>query len=54
MVHEKRGTWWAINPKKGKKGFATEAEAKSWDLDKKLPEPVEEPVEEPEDEPDAG
>ena len=30
MVNEKRGTWWATDPKKGKKGFATEEEAKTW------------------------
>ena len=30
MINEKRGTWWATDPKKGKKGFATEEEAKTW------------------------
>ena len=30
MIHEKRGTWWAVDPKKGKKGFATEEDAKAW------------------------
>ena len=30
MINEKRGTWWATDPKKGKKGFATEQEAKTW------------------------
>ena len=39
MVHEKRGTWLAINLERGKKGFATEAEALAWDQGEKLPEP---------------
>ena len=30
MIHQKRGTWWATDPKKGKKGFASEEEAKTW------------------------
>ena len=30
MIHEKRGTWWATDPKKGKKAFASEEEAKTW------------------------
>ena len=30
MINEKRGTWWAVDPKKGKKGFATEEDAKAW------------------------
>ena len=30
MIHEKRGTWWAIDPKKGKKAFASEEEAQTW------------------------
>ena len=29
-VYKKRETWWAFHPEKGKKGFATEAEAKAW------------------------
>ena len=48
MAHEKRGTWWGIHPKEGKKGFATEAEAKAWEEGEAAP------VEEPKDEPDAG
>ena len=27
MIDQKRGTWWATDPVKGKKGFATEKEA---------------------------
>ena len=50
MVHEKRGTWWAINLEKGKKGFATEAEALAWDQGEKLPEPEVEPEVETEEE----
>jgi len=50
MAQEKRGTWWGIHPKEGKKGFATEAEAKAWEEGKKAA-----PVEKPKDEePDAG
>ena len=30
MIHEKRGTWWATDPKKGKKAFTSEEEAKTW------------------------
>ena len=30
MIDEKRGTWWAVDPKKGKKGFATKKEAEAW------------------------
>ena len=49
MAQEKRGTWWGFHPKEGKKGFATEAEAKAWAEDTAAP------VEEPKDEePDAG
>ena len=47
MVHEKRGTWWAINLERGKKGFATEAEALAWDRGEEPPEP--EPVKEAEE-----
>lgn len=50
MVHEKRGAWWAINPEKGKKGFASEAEALAWDRGEKLPEPEVEPEVETEEE----
>ena len=28
MIHQKRGTWWAVDPKKGKKGFASEEKQK--------------------------
>ena len=30
MIDQKRGTWWATDPVKGKKGFATEKEAEAW------------------------
>lgn len=30
MIHEKRGTWWVIQPGKDKKAFASEEEAKTW------------------------
>ena len=48
MIHQKRGTWWATDPKKGKKGFATEEEAKTWAAGgSEKPEPkAEEPKEE--------
>lgn len=48
MAHKKRDTWWGIHPKEGKKGFATEEEAKAWEEGEAAP------VEEPKDEPDAG
>ena len=44
MIHQKRGTWWAVDPKKGKKGFASEEEAKTWAAESpENPEPKEEP-----------
>ena len=48
MIHQKRGTWWATDPKKGKKAFATEEEAKTWAAGgPEKPEPkAEEPKEE--------
>ena len=36
-VHEKRGVWWGIHPKEGKKAFPTEAEAKAWAEDTEAP-----------------
>ena len=30
MIDQKRGTWWATDPVKCKKGFATEKEAEAW------------------------
>lgn len=36
-VYQKRETWWGLHPTKGKKGFATEAEAKAWAEDVKAP-----------------
>jgi hypothetical protein len=45
-VHKKRDTWWGIHPKKGKKGFATEAEAKAWAEDTAAPAPAEPEAEE--------
>ena len=43
MIDEKRGTWWATDPKKGKKGFASKEEAEAWlgskKDDKDMPKP---------------
>ena len=46
MINEKRGTWWAVDPKKGKKGFATEEDAKAWLDGKEIPKTEEPKAEE--------
>ena len=45
-VYQKRETWWGLHAEKGKKGFATEAEAKAWAEGKKVSEPEPEAEEE--------
>ena len=48
MIDQKRGTWWATDPVKGKKGFATEKEAEAWLAGKEQPKKEEPKVEEDE------
>ena len=48
MIHQKRGTWWATDPVKGKKGFASEKEAEAWLAGKEEPKKEEPKVEESE------